>query len=331
MPHPPDAPESTLTLEQESPQLLDKPRCEVTLVDGTDFDLTPLSLQQLEDLHWEQEVAFAEAIKRSTKGSVARTDTISLAYETVCTILGEISRREGHADFAMGMDPRYSQMVLERLAAFGPRDETEPLDLFEIGFGAGLLLEVAANAGYGVGGLEVAPPLLAQAKERLPIAHHHHLVLGDFIKSDAIDALAGRCRVVYWNDVFEHVPVDEIEDYLARIHRMLVPGGELISITPNWHMRPSDVTADYQPPRTTAMGFHLKEYTLCEIVGLLKAAGFQNVATPSFISKRRIAHRACSNWTPLKAILEPWLEWLPYPAAVQCCRRFGFNCTIARK
>ena len=118
-----------------------------------------------------------------------------------------------------------------------------------------------------------------EARERLPKQHHSNLILGDFLKSNEVENLEGRCRLIYWNDVFEHIAVDEIEDYLDRIYRMLAPGGELISITPNWHMRPSDVTADYKPPRTTAIGFHLKEYTLREISGLLKNAGFISKTT----------------------------------------------------
>ena len=326
-------PESTVTLENdnESPQPSSASRCEVTLVDGTRLDLARLSHQALEDLQWEQEVAFADKIKQSQKGSAERTELISLAYETVCQILGEIDARQGSSEFAMGMDPRYTNMVLERLSGLERDSDAQLLDLFEIGFGAGLLLEVAAKAGYRVGGLEVAPQLLDATRKRLPTEHHHHLLLGDFVKSDAVEKLEGQCRIVYWNDVFEHIPVDEIEDYLARIYKILAPGGELISITPNWHMRPSDVTADHRPPRTTAIGFHLREYTLREIVNLLTKAGFRNVATPGFISKQTIVHRAFSNGTALKVALEPLLEWLPYSVAVQCCRRFGFNCTLARK
>ena len=48
--------------------------------------------------------------------------------------------------------------------------------------------------------------------------------------------------VVYWNDVFEHVPCDEIQPLLAKIYSLVRPGGCLVTITPNWHERPSDVT-----------------------------------------------------------------------------------------
>ena len=61
---------------------------------------------------------------------------------------------------------------------------------------------------------------------------------------------------------------------------MLAPGGQLVTITPNWHGRPSDVTAAICPPRTDAEGLHLKEYTLVEVSEMLRRAGFTRLATP---------------------------------------------------
>ena len=54
---------------------------------------------------------------------------------------------------------------------------------------------------------------------------------------------------------------------------MLVPGGQLLTITPNWHVRPSDVTVAFCPPRTASAGLHLKEYTLREVSDLLPSPG----------------------------------------------------------
>jgi hypothetical protein len=136
--------------------------------------------------------------------------------------------------------------------------------------------------------------------------------------------------VVYWNDVFEHIAPDEIGDYLRRIHAMLVPGGELITVTPNWHMRPSDVTAVVCGPRAEAAGLHLKEYTLREATALLREAGFRRVAVPLAVTKRRIL--LCgSGLAGLKRLVENGLEWLPYRLARLLCRGLGLSTTIAVK
>ena len=70
---------------------------------------------------------------------------------------------------------------------------------------------------------------------------------------------------------------------------MLAPGGQLVTITPNWHCRPADVTAAICPPRTDAAGLHLKEYTLVEVSHMLRRAGFSRVATP--LGRRAAAGR----------------------------------------
>lgn len=299
----------------------------IELFDGKNANLSDYNDEQLVDLQYQQEVAFAAAIKASPKNSLQRADTIRKAYQTVCRILDEISMRTGHAGMlSMGMDARYIRLVIEILT--NQRKKAAGDGIFEVGFGSGLLLRAANDAGFRVAGLEVAPQLLQSARNILPPLTHDGLLLGDFRSVDLSGHL-GRYSLVYWNDVFEHIPVDEIADYLGRIRSLLAPGGKLLTITPNWHMRPSDVTCLRQPMRSEAIGFHLKEYTLREIYQLLIGAGFSRVQTPTYISRKRIWMPASYDCTAEKMMLEPLLERLPFRLAVQCCRRFGLNCTLA--
>ena len=297
--------------------------------DGLSIDLRNRSLDELYELQWQQETGFANRIKESKKGSKQRIEIISKAYETVCQILHVIAETNGDSALSMGMDDRYTQLVVERLDRLKENDVEG--GLFEIGFGSGLLLQSVSEAGFEVGGLEVASQLLDEAKSRLREDCHPNLCFGNLVDNAKVDSLEGRFSVVYWNDVFEHIPVDEIDDYLQKIYSLLTPGGELITITPNWHMRPMDVTADNLGPRNTAIGFHLKEYKLSEVCGHLKKAGFGQVITPAFVGKARIRTSRMLHFTWLKQKLEPLLEWLPYRAAVQLCRRFGLTTTIAKK
>jgi len=299
----------------------------IELFDGQKVNLSDYSDERLFTLQYQQELAFAAAIKASAKNSTQRADTIRQAYQTVCRILDEISMRTGHNGMlSMGMDARYIRLVIDVLSQ--QRKVGAGDGIFEVGFGSGLLLRAANDAGFRVAGLEVAPQLLQSAREILPPSTHDGLLLGDFRSVDLSGHL-GRYSLVYWNDVFEHIPVDEIADYLGRIRSLLAPGGKLLTITPNWHMRPSDVTCLYQPMRSEAIGFHLKEYTLGEIYQLLIGAGFSRVQTPTFISRQRIWLPAACDYTAIKMMLEPLLERLPFRLAVQCCRRFGLNCTLA--
>jgi 2-polyprenyl-3-methyl-5-hydroxy-6-metoxy-1,4-benzoquinol methylase len=301
----------------------------VTLINGLTVAIDKLSLEELETLQYEQEPAFARAIERTAKNSAERAQTIQQAYATICAILDEISnRRAVKGVFSMGMDARYADLVMNTLE-FQNRQGISG-GLFELGCSAGSLLAQACQAGYRVGGLEVVPELLDRARLQISAQNHPNLFLGDFRCVDLTQQLASY-SVAYWNDVFEHIPTDEIEEYLVKLFSVLKPGGKLITITPNWHMRPSDVTSALLPPRSEAHGFHLKEYTLREVTSLLRTAGFEHVQTPSFISRNKIHTQPRLSLTRLKCLVEPVLEWLPFRVAVQCCRRLGLSCTIATK
>ena len=155
-------------------------------------------------------------------------------------------------------------------AAAAPRQSAR---FFEIGYGTGTLLKIVADAGFPMAGIEVASALRQQAVGQIGPKYATCLHLGEFLQCEAPLA-DGPWSLVYWNDVFEHVPPDEIGDWLRRIHAMLAPGGQLVTITPNWHYRPSDVTSAVCPPRTEPAGLHLKEYTLVEVSRMLRRAGF---------------------------------------------------------
>ncbi len=305
----------------------------VELVNGERCDISKSTAKQLLELQCDQEVAFAQAIAASPKDSAQRQEVTAIAYSTICSILERIgqirateSKSETVHNFVMGLDPRYTDLILRLMKQQAGRGIKG--GFFEVGFSSGVLLQQVAAAGFHVGGLEVVQALIDQAKRRLASQHHSRLLHGDFRKLDLSDHV-GQYSVVYWNDVFEHIPTDEIEDYLAVIRTLLQPGGKLVTITPNWHMRPSDVTVQFAPPRTEAIGFHLKEYTLGEVVGMLDAAGFRAVQVPSLISRQRIYFSPSASLTRLKILAEPVLERLPYSWAVQVCRRLGYNCTIA--
>jgi len=109
-----------------------------------------------------------------------------------------------------------------------------------------------------------------------------------------------------------------------------MPGGQLVTITPNWLLRPSDVTGDFCPPRTEANGLHFQEYRLAEVTGLLKQAGFRRVAAPLFVNRKRI-YQFGGGFRLGKQWIEPLLDKLPVQPAHLLCRGLGLSCTIATK
>ncbi|MEQ8789431.1 MAG: methyltransferase domain-containing protein [Pirellulaceae bacterium] len=298
----------------------------VVLHDGTEQDLSQLDASQLDQLHWQEERAFAECIRTSPRGSRERADAFRNGYDTITQIL---ARRAGAADghVVMGLSPRYVRLVL-RLLERRRREGATP-QLFEVGFGCGDLLAEASRAGFGVAGIEVSTRMLEQARAKLAGAPPPRLLLGELLSCDTRQ-LEGVQDVVYWNDVFEHLPTDESLDYLRRIHQLLSPGGALVTVTPNWHARPSDVTGDFLPVRSEPQGFHLKEYTLREMSSLLRQAGFARVTTPLLVTRRH--SMLCGGGAlSLKCAVEPLLEWLPFRLAELLVRGLALNTTIAWK
>ena len=299
---------------------------QVVLADGSVCALDGLACDELLALQWQQEREFARQILAAAKGSSARSRVTCQAYDSVTRILARV---QGNIDrpLIMGMHPRYGRLVLDLLR----RQQQRGLSarFFEIGYGTGTLLKIVAGAGFPIAGIEVASAMRVQAIERVGPKHASNLHLGEFLKCQAPLA-DGPWSLVYWNDVFEHIPPDEIGEWLERIHEMLVPGGQLVTLTPNWHCRPTDVTAAICPPRTVAAGLHLKEYTLAEVSAMFRRAGFTRVATPLLVAPRRVV--LCgSGLIGLKRRLEPGLEWLPFRFAKLLCRGLGLSCTVATK
>jgi SAM-dependent methyltransferase len=296
------------------------------LADGTWLPLAGLRASELAELQWEQEQRFARAIAATPKNSRERALVTGQAYDTICTILA--AQTVGDEPLVMGLDKRYMRLVLELLSRQVAQGIGRPR-FFEVGFGSGLLLKEVADYGYPVAGVEISTAMHQQAVELLGERRAEHLFCRDLRQVDVTD-IAERPSLVYWNDVFEHICPDEIDDYLSHIHHLLQPGGMLVTITPNWLLRPSDVTRVFCPLRTEARGLHFKEYRLGEVAKLLKRTGFRRVATPLVVSKRRI-YLCGSGGRLIKQWCEPLIDRLSIKPAHLLCRGLGLSYTIATK
>jgi SAM-dependent methyltransferase len=289
--------------------------------------LAGMDFHELQSLQWELEQKCAREIMESPKGTQQRAQAISAGYDTICTILAAQSAG-AQQPLVMGLDPRYVRLVLKMLRQQFESGVSRPR-LFEIGYGCGALLAEVSGHGFAVGGIEVSNVMREQATELLGQRHAPSLLLGD-LRSVRVDSLGGRPTLVYWNDVLEHIPPDEVDEYLGHIFELLAPGGVLVTITPNWLLRPSDVTGDFCPPRTEARGLHLKEYRLSEATRLLHQAGFRRVTTPLFATHERLV--VCGGGCRIvKQWFEQWLDRLPVRIARLLCRGLAMSVTIARK
>lgn len=79
-------------------------------------------------------------------------------------------------------------------------------------------------------------------------------------------------NVAYSDQLMEHLHPDDAMDQLQNIHRALAPRGVYICITPNRLSGPHDVSQYFDD---VATGFHLKEYTLTELLRIFRDVGFR--------------------------------------------------------
>jgi len=314
-------------IQATSPQQEGVDSCHVVLANGCRKSLQGLSNEELHRLQWEQEQQFARQILRSAKGSPGRNVVTSHAYDTICSILAA-QRNEPLQPLVMGLGSRDVQFVYNLLKRQRRQGNERPR-LFEVGYGSGMLLKKIQQRGFEVSGIEISSTMREQALNLIGRHYSDRLLLGSLTELPTQRASA-KPSLIFWNDVFEHICPDEIHDYLKSIHRLLAPGGSLVTITPNWLLRPMDVTGDFCPARTTARGLHLKEYRLREVAQLLQQAGFEQVATPLLVTKKRLltAGHGLRSW---KQLAEPWLDRLPVRLAHLACKGLGLSYTIARK
>jgi SAM-dependent methyltransferase len=300
---------------------------EVLLCDGSRQNITTFDTEQLDQLHWEQERGYAQQILSAPSGSDERARAFRDGYDTVLQIIAQ-RRRATSESLSMGFNPRYVRLVLDLLKRQQRSGVAAPR-LFEVGYAAGRMLAPIAEAGFAIAGIEVSDFMRQLACETLPQRFHDQLFLGDLLRF-RLNSPEERFHVVYWNDVFEHLPPNESDAYLRKAFELLAPGGVLVTITPNWHFRPSDITKLFKPPRSTAEGFHLREYTLREMASSLRAAGFTRVDTPLIVTRQHevlLGSGLCS----LKQTCEPMLEYLPFRLTQLLCRGLGMSCTLAWK
>ncbi len=301
----------------------------VLLADGRRVGLSELTDLQLHTLQWAQEQAFATRIVCSSRGSKERAQAVEAAYDCVAAIMSERSLRKGasgHLD--LGSNDAYFNLILRLLQKQARNAGAIQPSFFEVGFGSGTILSRVAAAGFPVAGVEVSRALFDIAQTRVPTAIARNLKrcgVMDVRKEDI-----SQPTLIYWNDVMEHIPADEILDVLNRLWELLAPGGWLLTVTPNWLLRPSDVTRDFCPPRTQSRGLHLKEYKLSEVVRLMRQAGFKRVSGPLCCVRNKFVVSGISGTWP-KMCLEPILDHLPLRWTYSWCARLALSCSIAVK
>ncbi len=109
-------------------------------------------------------------------------------------------------------DSRYFDAEMRRTRReFGPGS-----DVLEVGFGSGAFLAYGRNREWQISGLEVNPDLVRLARDAGFNAECAQVLTG-FADQSA--------DLVVAFDVLEHIPQEQLRDWLLEVMRMLRPGG----------------------------------------------------------------------------------------------------------
>ncbi len=288
--------------------------------------ISSLSRPQLDELHFDWEVVYASAIKKSSPGSVEREALFTAAYAGLTTILRAMRARDGRdLDAPMGFNSLHFDSIVDIV---GP----PPRTMLDIGCSTGTLVRMLIAHGYEAYGIDISENLVRKATELAATSFGQDLSgrfsAGNFLRHDFGDQ---RFDFIHSNDVLEHIHWDETIDFLSKCHRLMRPGGVLWLITPNRLTGPGDATTLKFPWGTPAIGLHLKEYTLAELSTLLRRANFSQVESRLFGAGRgRRPTKPRTIYASLKRAAEPVLASIPFPVRKRIMGVLDYSLTIAR-
>ena len=232
------------------------------------MELSNLSIDELNQLQYAEEKKYAELIRGCAAFSEERARITAEAYAKAAEFVDERNARSG-AVRAYGADALYISFIksaAEHLRAL--RGTDGELVFYEAGVGTGYIVRaLGEEPGLKIYGCDVY--LTEELKKEFPYLHEASLKRSlESLPDDFID-------LIYWNDVMEHMPADEIEFLLKLLARKCKPGGLLITITPSAYNGPHDITRLADPSAKVAHGLHLKEYALKDVLNLYKKTGWK--------------------------------------------------------
>ncbi len=209
--------------------------------------------------HYEIEKALASRLREGTPDE--RKQLYGRLYD-------ELYRRvPHHPQLTRKVSPEETQRSVNQQLSFLNRFIGNDTVYLEVGSGdCALTFEVAKRVRKSVG-IDVSAEIMPS--HRCP--DNLELILSD---GTSIPVPPGSIDIVYSNQLMEHLHPDDARTQLVNLSRALRPGGLYVCVTPNRLTGPHDISRGFD---AVATGFHLREYTITELIDLFHDCGFDPV------------------------------------------------------
>jgi len=215
----------------------------------------PRNMERLR-AHYEIEKALADRLR------VADSTERGLLYKTVYDEL--FQRVPDHPQLTRVADDAAKARNISRQMSLLRRFSRPGITYLELGAGdCSIALEMAKTAGHSYA-LEVSDEIT----RGLDAPANFTLLITDGVE---VPVPPGTVDLVYSNQLMEHLHPEDGEQVLKNIAKAMKPGATYLCVTPNAISGPHDISGRFDEKPT---GFHMKEYTVGEMVELFRSVGF---------------------------------------------------------
>lgn len=216
---------------------------------------TPEQIKQ----HYEIEKALANKLKNAS--TQERRSLYTEAYDELFRLVPH------HHQVLTRQQPAVRQKSIDKRLRLLQRFLPQAQNYLEIGPGdCALALQVAKRVRQ-----VYAVDVSKEITKNLALPQNFQLFISD---GTSIPVPGQSIDFAFSDQLMEHLHPDDASAQLRNIYAALKPGGKYLCVTTNKLSGPHDISRDFDE---VASGFHLKEYSIAELCGLFRQAGFSKV------------------------------------------------------
>ena len=228
-------------------------------INNKKIDLSKLSLEELNELNFQEETYFAKEIKKKKPFSSKRNIYLKESYEKIMQI-AEFKRKftkkagNGVNDYTIALVKKIIKKI---------KRKNKDIIFYEGGVGTGYLLKSILDENINIKGCDV---FLSKETKKLREKHNNVSLIEENLYNALDEIPDNSIDIFYADNVLEHIVDDEYEKTCERIVSKIKKKGIAILIIPNSYVGPSDITHTKFPTGSKSLGFHFMEQTFKAVV-----------------------------------------------------------------